>query len=159
MRSWVATAINSYPKGLRSDKLFLPLPKILRLIGRNYWKTILLSNMFYVIGFFFLQLKTFLQCQSIPGLLKPPNSYTLTLHSAAAQLGAEKARLPPMTLAPPPLTLALPPLRTKSPGSTPTTPRSMPSPILPEKNLQVTIAKDENCLNVSDKSSLLSSQK
>ncbi|CAH0723262.1 unnamed protein product, partial [Brenthis ino] len=98
-------------------------------------------------------------CASIPGLLKPPNSYTLTLHSAAAQLGAEKARLPPMTLAPPPLTLAPPPSRSTSPGSTPTTPRSMPSPMVPEKNLQVTIAKDDNCLNVSDKSSLLSSQK
>ncbi|XP_026324776.1 voltage-dependent T-type calcium channel subunit alpha-1G [Hyposmocoma kahamanoa] len=98
-------------------------------------------------------------CQSIPGLLKPPNSYTLTLHSAAAQLAAEKARLPPTTLAPPTLTLALPPHRSASPGSTPTTPRSMPSPILPEKNLQVTITKDENCLNISDKSSLLSSQK
>ncbi|XP_049868678.1 voltage-dependent T-type calcium channel subunit alpha-1G-like isoform X2 [Pectinophora gossypiella] len=98
-------------------------------------------------------------CTSIPGLLKPPNSYTLTLHSAAAQLGAEKARLPPMTLAPPPLTLGPPPLRSSSPGSAPSTPRSMPSPLLPEKNLQVTIAKDDNCLNVSDKSSLLSSQK
>ncbi|CAG9584805.1 unnamed protein product [Danaus chrysippus] len=100
-------------------------------------------------------------CTSIPGLLKPPNSYTLTLHSAAAQLGAEKARLPPpMTLAPPPLTLAPPPSRSSSPGSvTPTTPRSLPSPMIPEKNFQVTIAKDENCLNVSDKSSLLSSQK
>ncbi|XP_062529385.1 voltage-dependent T-type calcium channel subunit alpha-1G isoform X1 [Bombyx mori] len=99
-------------------------------------------------------------CASIPGLLKPPNSYTLTLHSAQAQLGAEKARLPPLTLAPPPLTLALPPLRTSSPSpTTPTTPKSMPSPVLPEKNLQVTIAKDENCLTTSDKSSLLSSQK
>ncbi|CAH2106214.1 unnamed protein product [Euphydryas editha] len=98
-------------------------------------------------------------CTSIPGLLKPPNSYTLTLHSAAAQLGAEKARLPPMTLAPPPLTLAPPPSKSTSPASTPTTPRSLPSPMLPEKNLQVTIAKDDNCLNVSDKSSLLSSQK
>ncbi|XP_045772342.1 voltage-dependent T-type calcium channel subunit alpha-1G-like isoform X3 [Maniola jurtina] len=99
-------------------------------------------------------------CPSIPGLLKPPNSYTLTLHNAAAQLGAEKARLPPMKLAPPPLTLAPPPSRSTSPGSTtPTTPRSLPSPMFPEKNLQVTIAKDENCLNVSDKSSLLSSQK
>ncbi|CAG4983343.1 unnamed protein product [Colias eurytheme] len=96
-------------------------------------------------------------CASIPGLLKPPNSYTLTLHSAAAALGSEKARLP-MSLAPPPLTLALPPTRPTSPG-TPTTPRSVPSPMLPEKNLQITIAKDENCLNVSDKSSLLSSQK
>lgn len=99
------------------------------------------------------------QCSSIPGLLKPPNSYTLTLHSAVAQLGAEKARLPPMTLAPPPLTLAPPPSRTTSPGSTPSTPRSLPSPMVPEKNLQITIAKDDNCLNVSDKSSLLSSQK
>nr|XP_049699863.1 voltage-dependent T-type calcium channel subunit alpha-1G isoform X3 [Helicoverpa armigera] len=99
-------------------------------------------------------------CASIPGLLKPPNSYTLTLHSAQAQLGAEKARLPPMTLAPPPLTLAPPPLRSSSPApTTPTTPRSIPSPLLPEKNLQITIAKDENCLNTSDKSSLLSSQK
>ncbi|CAH2234985.1 jg18984 [Pararge aegeria aegeria] len=99
-------------------------------------------------------------CPNIPGLLKPPNSYTLTLHSAAAQLGAEKARLPPLTLAPPPLTLAPPPSRSTTPGSTtPTTPRSLPSPMFPEKNLQVTIAKDENCLNVSDKSSLLSSQK
>ncbi|XP_072931859.1 voltage-dependent T-type calcium channel subunit alpha-1G-like [Epargyreus clarus] len=99
-------------------------------------------------------------CTSIPGLLKPPNSYTLTLHSAVAQLGSEKARLPPMSLAPPPLTLAPPPTRTTSPGSTsPTTPRSLPSPIIPEKNLQVTIAKEDNCLNVSDKSSLLSSQK
>ncbi|XP_064071851.1 voltage-dependent T-type calcium channel subunit alpha-1G-like isoform X2 [Vanessa tameamea] len=98
-------------------------------------------------------------CTSIPGLLKPPNSYTLTLHSAAAQLGAEKARLPPMSLAPPPLSLAPPPSRSTSPASTPTTPRSVPSPMLPEKNLQVTIAKDDNCLNVSDKSSLLSSQK
>ncbi|XP_045497080.1 voltage-dependent T-type calcium channel subunit alpha-1G-like isoform X3 [Colias croceus] len=96
-------------------------------------------------------------CASIPGLLKPPNSYTLTLHSAAAALGSEKARLP-MSLAPPPLTLALPPTRPTSPG-TPTTPRSVPSPMFPEKNLQITIAKDENCLNVSDKSSLLSSQK
>ncbi|XP_038212095.1 voltage-dependent T-type calcium channel subunit alpha-1G-like [Zerene cesonia] len=96
-------------------------------------------------------------CASIPGLLKPPNSYTLTLHSAAAALGAEKARLP-MSLAPPPLTLALPPTRPTTPG-TPSTPRSVPSPMIPEKNLQVTIAKDENCLNVSDKSSLLSSQK
>ncbi|XP_052740095.1 voltage-dependent T-type calcium channel subunit alpha-1G [Bicyclus anynana] len=99
-------------------------------------------------------------CPNIPGLLKPPNSYTLTLHSAAAQLGAEKARLPPLTLAPPPLTLAPPPSRSTSPGSTtPTTPRSLPSPMFPEKNLHVSIAKDENCLNVSDKSSLLSSQK
>ncbi|XP_014366903.2 voltage-dependent T-type calcium channel subunit alpha-1G isoform X2 [Papilio machaon] len=99
-------------------------------------------------------------CTSIPGLLKPPNSYTLTLHSAAAQLGAEKARLPPMSLAPPPLTLGPPPTRSTTPGATtPTTPRSMPSPMLPEKNLQVTIAKEDNCLNVSDKSSLLSSQK
>ncbi|CAK1547322.1 unnamed protein product [Leptosia nina] len=95
-------------------------------------------------------------CSSIPGLLKPPNSYTLTLHSAAAALGAEKARLP-VSLAPPPLTLALPPSRAASPGTT--TPRTLPSPMLPEKNLQVTIAKDENCLNVSDKSSLLNSQK
>ncbi|KAJ0177332.1 hypothetical protein K1T71_007341 [Dendrolimus kikuchii] len=99
-------------------------------------------------------------CVSIPGLLKPPNSYTLTLHSAQAQLGAEKARLPPISLAPPPLTLAPPPLRPISPGSTsPSTPRSMPSPVLPEKNLQITIVKDDNCLNTSDKSSLLSSQK
>ncbi|RVE51646.1 hypothetical protein evm_003778, partial [Chilo suppressalis] len=99
-------------------------------------------------------------CTSIPGLLKPPNSYTLTLHSAAAQLGSEKARLPPMTLAPPPLTLAPPPLRSVSPGSTtPSTPKSIASPLLPEKNLQVTIIKDDHCLNTSDKSSLLSSQK
>ncbi|XP_045485298.1 voltage-dependent T-type calcium channel subunit alpha-1G isoform X2 [Pieris rapae] len=96
-------------------------------------------------------------CTSIPGLLKPPNSYTLTLHSAAAALGAEKARLP-VSLAPPPLTLALPPSRATSPG-TPTTPRSLPSPMIPEKNLQVTIAKEGNCLNVSDKSSLLNSQR
>ncbi|XP_053607628.1 voltage-dependent T-type calcium channel subunit alpha-1G-like isoform X3 [Plodia interpunctella] len=96
-------------------------------------------------------------CASIPGLLKPPNSYTLTLHSAAAQLGAEKARLPPMSLAPPPLTLSLSPIRTSG-STTPTTPRSIPSPILPEKNLQVTIVKEDN-LNTSDKSSLLSSQK
>ncbi|XP_026724837.1 voltage-dependent T-type calcium channel subunit alpha-1G-like isoform X5 [Trichoplusia ni] len=99
-------------------------------------------------------------CASIPGLLKPPNSYTLTLHSAQAQLGAEKARLPPLSLAPPPLTLAPPPLRSTSPApTTPTTPRSMPSPLLPDKNLQLTLSKDENCLNTSDKSSLLSSQK
>ncbi|CAH2037210.1 unnamed protein product, partial [Iphiclides podalirius] len=99
-------------------------------------------------------------CTSIPGLLKPPNSYTLTLHSAAAQLRAEKARLPPMTLAPPPLSLAPPPTRTTSPATaSPTTPRSVPSPMLPEKNLQITTAKEDNCLNVSDKSSLLSSQK
>ncbi|KAL0893243.1 hypothetical protein ABMA27_014844 [Loxostege sticticalis] len=98
-------------------------------------------------------------CTSIPGLLKPPNSYTLTLHSAAAQLGAEKARLPPLTLAPPPLTLAPPPLRSSTPGSqSPTTPKSLASPVLPEKNLQITIVKDDNCLNTSDKSSLLSSQ-
>ncbi|CAG9133396.1 unnamed protein product [Plutella xylostella] len=97
-------------------------------------------------------------CASIPGLLKPPNSYTLTLHSAASQLRAEKARLPPMSLAPPPLSLAPPPSRSSTPG-TPTVPRSSPSPIMPEKNLQVTTAKDDNCLNVSDKSSLLSSQK
>ncbi|CAB3224354.1 unnamed protein product [Arctia plantaginis] len=97
-------------------------------------------------------------CTSIPGLLKPPNSYTLTLHSA--HLGAEKARLPPVSLAPLPLTLALPPLRSVSPApTTPSTPRSMPSPLLPEKNLQVTIARDENCVNTSDKSSLLSSQR
>ncbi|VVC89033.1 unnamed protein product [Leptidea sinapis] len=94
-------------------------------------------------------------CSSIPGLLKPPNSYTLTLHSAAATLGAEKARLP-MSLAPPPLTLALPSTRSSTPVAT--TPRSLPSPVLPEKNLQVTIAKDDNCLNVTDRSSLLSSQ-
>ncbi|XP_075973762.1 voltage-dependent T-type calcium channel subunit alpha-1G-like isoform X2 [Anticarsia gemmatalis] len=99
-------------------------------------------------------------CASIPGLLKPPNSYTLTLHSAQAQLGAEKTRLPPISLAPPPLTLAPPPLRSSSAApTTPSTPRSIPSPLLPEKNLQITIAKDENCLNTSDKSSLLSSQK
>ncbi|XP_041977978.1 voltage-dependent T-type calcium channel subunit alpha-1G [Aricia agestis] len=98
-------------------------------------------------------------CTSIPGLLKPPNSYTLTLHSAAAQLRSEKARLPPMTLAPPPVTLAPPPTRSTSPGTaTPATPRSLPSPMLPEKNLQVTIAKEDN-LNVSEKSSLISSQK
>lgn len=125
----------------------------------TYWKTILWYNIFYFICFFLYNWEYFLQCQSIPGLLKPPNSYTLTLHSAAAQLAAEKARLPPMTLAPPPLTLVLPPHRSTSPGSAPSTPRSMPSPMLPEKNLQVTIAKDENCLNISDKSSLLSSQK
>lgn len=105
-------------------------------------------------------INNFLQCTSIPGLLKPPNSYTLTLHSAAAQLGAEKARLPPLTLAPPPLTLAPPPLRSSTPGSqSPTTPKSLASPVLPEKNLQITIVKDDNCLNTSDKSSLLSSQK
>ncbi|XP_052759343.1 voltage-dependent T-type calcium channel subunit alpha-1G [Galleria mellonella] len=98
-------------------------------------------------------------CTSIPGLLKPPNSYTLTLHSASAQLGAEKARLPPMSLAPPPLTLALPPIKTTTGSSTPTTPRPLPSPIPPEKNLQIVIMKEDNCLNTSDKSSLLSSQK
>ncbi|GBP02086.1 hypothetical protein EVAR_73095_1 [Eumeta japonica] len=53
-------------------------------------------------------------CTSIPGLLKPPNSYTLTLHSAAVQLSTEKARLPPVTLAPPTLNLTAPPLRTPS---------------------------------------------
>ncbi|XP_037293759.1 voltage-dependent T-type calcium channel subunit alpha-1G isoform X2 [Manduca sexta] len=99
-------------------------------------------------------------CASIPGLLKPPNSYTLTLHSVQAQLGAEKARLPPISLAPPPLTLAPPPVRSTSPlSTTPSTPKSTPSPLLPEKNLQVTIVKDENCLNTNDKASLLSSQK
>ncbi|XP_063362295.1 voltage-dependent T-type calcium channel subunit alpha-1G-like isoform X2 [Cydia amplana] len=101
-------------------------------------------------------------CTSIPGLLKPPtlsgvNSYTLTLHSAASQLGAEKARLPPLTLSPHPAR----PLSVSSGSSTPTTTRSMPSPMMPEKNLQIVIpiTKDDNCINASDKSSLLSSQK
>ncbi|XP_073945551.1 ca[2+]-channel protein alpha[[1]] subunit T isoform X2 [Choristoneura fumiferana] len=93
-------------------------------------------------------------CTSIPGLLKPPNSYTLTLHSAASQLGAEKARLPPLTLALPQKSYS------GSLGSpSPSTTRSIPSPMLPEKNLQITIPKDDNCNNTSDKSSLLSSQK
>lgn len=93
------------------------------------------------------------QCTSIPGLLKPPNSYTLTLHSAASQLGAEKARLPPLTLALPQKSIA------GSLGPPSPSTRSIPSPMLPEKNLQIAIPKDDNCNNTSDKSSLLSSQK
>lgn len=124
----------------------------------SVWLTgrILLLNLFFSCNL----INIILQCTSIPGLLKPPNSYTLTLHSAVAQLAGEKARLPPMSLAPPQMSLMPPPLRTPSPVPTSSsTPRSMPSPLLPEKNLQISFAKDDNCLSTNDKSSLLSSQK